>query len=122
MKRSDFEAMVTESFGTAAERPFMREQSTVVFRHEGNRKWFAVVMTIPKRKLGILEEGNIDIVNLKCAPEMLDSLWQESGIYPAYHMSRSHWISATLDGRVPPDTLRFLLGVSFELTSPSKKR
>ena len=122
MERASFEAMVAKAYDVAAERPFARDRSIVVFRHRENQKWFGVVMTIAKRKLGICEDGNVDIVNLKCAPEMLDSLWQETGIYPAYHMNRGHWISVTLDGRVSPDTLRFLLSVSFTLTKASKKR
>ena len=121
MERTEIENAITERFGVHPERPFARDQSIVVFRHPENRKWFGVVMTIAKSKLGIPENGNIDVINLKCAPEMLDSLWQEDGIYPAYHMSRGHWITAALDGRLSPDTLTFLLRVSFDLTLPRKK-
>ena len=121
MERTEIEKQITSRFGVQPERPFGRDQSIVVFRHPENSKWFGVVMTIAKRKLGIPEDGKIDVINLKCAPEMLDSLWQEEGIYPAYHMNRGHWITAALDGRVPLDALAFLLRVSFDLTLPRKK-
>ena len=121
MEQMEIEKLIASLFGIQPDHPFARYPSVTVFRHPENSKWFGVIMTIPKRKLGIPEDGNIDILNLKCAPEMLDSLWQEDGIYPAYHMNRGHWITATLDGRVTMDTLAFLLRVSFDLTLPRKK-
>lgn len=116
MNRTEFELLVSEHSGALPERPFEKDQSIVVFRHEGNRKWFAVVMTIPKSRLGLAGDGKIDIVNLKCAEELLDSLWQENGIWPAYHMNKRHWITVALDGRVPTETLTWLLSISRDLT------
>ena len=40
----------------------------------------------------------------------------EKGIYPAYHMSKTHWVSVLLDGSASEDTLSFLIDVSFDLT------
>ena len=75
-------------------------------------------MTIPKCKLGIKDVGNVDIVNLKCSQEIIDSFWQETGIYPAYHMNKAHWLSVCLDGSAPDEAVDFLLDVSFKATLP----
>ncbi len=122
MDRRQFERAVTDRYGILAEHPFAKDQTIAVFRHAENRRWFAVVMTIPQSKLVPGASGTVDVVNLKCAPEMLDTLWSEDGIYPAYHMSRGHWITALLDGRVSDETLSFLVGVSFTLTAPKPRR
>lgn len=122
MNRSLFEVLVTERYSVEAEHPFSGDQTIAVFRHRENRKWFCVVMTIPKRTLGIGTDGNIDVVNLKCAPEMLDTLWQERGIYPAYHMHKGHWITVMLDGSVTQQTLAYLLSISFDLTDVKKRK
>ncbi len=45
----------------------------------------------------------------------------ESGVLPAYHMSKVHWITVLLDGTADEDRLKFLLHQSFQLTK-SKKR
>ncbi len=116
MNRSEFEALVTDHFGVAADRPFEKDQSIAVFRHDGNRKWFAVVMTVARRHLGLDGEGKMDIVNLKCDEEIIDSMWQEEGIWPAYHMNKRHWITVALDGRVPTKTLLWLTAISRDLT------
>ncbi len=40
----------------------------------------------------------------------------EAGVFPAYHMSKTHWISVLLDGSVDKDKIKWLLDLSFELT------
>ena len=116
MDRQEFESLIYDTYGVRAEHPFARDPDTAVFRHTLGRKWFAVIMKIPKRRLGIDGEGDIDIVNLKCADEIIFSMQQEDGIYPAYHMNKSHWLSVSLDGGVSDDTVAWLLGISYDLT------
>ena len=122
MDRRQFEQTLTEVYGIPSEHPFARYPSVAVFRHTDNHRWFAAIMTIPACKLTAGAEGSVDTVNLKCAPEMLDTLWGMDGIYPAYHMSKSHWITACLDGRVSDDALSFLVGASFNLTAPKPRQ
>ena len=116
MNRAEFERMAEETYGERADHPFEKYPSVAVFRHSGNRKWFAAVMTVPRTRLGIKGEGDLDIVNVKCAPEIIDSFRHEAGIYPAYHMSKAHWLTVALDGSADDESVRFLLGVSYELT------
>ncbi len=93
-----------------------------VFRRKDNRKWFAVIMRIPICKLGVLENREVNVVNLKCVPEVLDVVWQEEGIFPAYHMNKEHWISVLLDGSVSTETVLMLTDVSFSATAPKMKK
>lgn len=73
-------------------------------------------MTIPKMRLGIAEEGSIDVVNFKCDEAMTNFLWEQRGICPAYHMNKRHWITVLLDGTVNTDTVKNLCEISFNLT------
>ena len=117
----DVQAYIEETYGVTGEHPFAKEAATCVFRHENNRKWFAVIMEVPKAKLGEQESGNIRVVNLKCDPRLIGSFRLERGIYPAYHMSKAHWLTVALDGTVADDKLRFLLEMSYDLTKGKKK-
>ncbi len=121
MTRTKLESYIESAFGITADYPFTGDFVTVVFRHPGNRKWFAIAMRIPKTKLGINEDGTIDVVNVKCDPEVLRSFHNQPGIYPAYHMNRNHWLTVALDGRMDEDTMEFLLGISYDLTKGKKK-
>lgn len=53
--------------------------------------------------------------SLKCDPLLSGSLRAEPGFFPAYHMSKEHWISVEL-AAVDDDKLRFLIDMSWELT------
>lgn len=120
MTRPELETYIESTFGIIPDYPFPGDFVTVVFRHTGNRKWFAIAMRIPKAKLGIADDGIIDVVNVKCDPEVLHSFHGQTGIYPAYHMNRDHWLTVALDGRVDDSTMEFLLGISYDLTKGKK--
>jgi len=115
MNRKDFERLVGEVCGVSPEYPF-DDSSTPVFRHIDNKKWFAIMMSIPKSKLIPGAEGNVDVVNLKCDPLLASTLVGENGIFPAYHMNKTHWITVILDGSTDSGMVKWLLGISYDLT------
>ena len=73
-------------------------------------------MQISREKLGLPGSGDVRVVNLKCDTRLIGSFRQEAGIYPAYHMSKAHWLTLLLDGTVDADKLKFLVDMSYELT------
>ena len=77
-------------------------------------------MEIPRSRLGLAGEGTLNVVNLKISPEMLPSLLQERGVFPAYHMSKTHWVTVVTDGAessASDEMVAFLTEVSFTLTA-----
>ena len=100
----------------------MKYPNNEVFRHSNNRKWFALIMDVPREKLGLSGTELLDVVNLKCDPILTGSLRREVGIFPAYHMNKANWITVALDGSVPDDTIRMLLDMSFETTAVKVRR
>lgn len=121
MNRKELADYITETYSVDAEYPFLQYPDFAVFRHANNRKWFAVVMDIPKSKLGLKNDGMIAVVNLKCAPILVGSLRNENGFFPAYHMSKTNWISVALDGSVENEKIKWLLDMSFDLTAKKIK-
>ena len=116
MNRKQLDTIICEKYSTEPEYPWERYPSFAVFRHKSNRKWFAVIMNIPKEKFGLHDEGNMDVVNLKCADDIIDSMWREEGVFPAYHMNKRHWLSVALDDSASDETVEFLLDISYDLT------
>ena len=110
---------ISEAFGVAPDFPWKQSkyQSCGVFRHADNLKWFALIMNVSRRlitKGG--DNSTVDIINLKSEPDMIEQLTRQTGIYPAYHMNRKHWISVSLDDALTDDRVMALLAKSFELT------
>lgn len=117
----DLLSYIEETYGVAGERPFAKEPATCVFRHASNQKWFAVIMEIPGEKLGLDRGGKITVVNFKCDTRLIGSFREEKGIYPAYHMSKVHWLTVALDGTVEEDKIKFLLDMSYHLTKGGRR-
>ncbi len=121
MDRAAFDKYIADTYGVRSEFPWMQYPSFAVYRHESNQKWFAVVMHLPRSKFGLADDGAVDVVNLKCDPIMTGSLCKENGIYPAYHMNKTYWISVFLDGSVEDDKLTWLLALSYNFTKPKRR-
>ena len=122
MNREELEVYILDHYAILPDYPWADMPRAAVFRHAGNRKWFALVMEVPRDKLGLAGTEKLDIVNFKCDPILISSLRGEIGIFPAYHMNKSSWITAVLDGSVPAETIELLLDVSYELTKPRIRR
>ena len=116
MNRQEFDNYINEIYKVSADYPFEATPNTAVYRHRGNRKWFALLMEVPKEKFGKTECGMVSVINLKCDPLLIGSLILEEGIYPAYHMNKNHWISVLIDENTDEDKLKWLVDLSFELT------
>ena len=121
MTKRQFLSCCLSTYGTSPDYPFDEDFETAVLRHADNRKWYAIVMRVSRRKFGFDSHEVIDVVNLKLPTEMFGSFGAADGVYPAYHMNKLHWISVLLPD-APDDVVRFLVNVSFEATKLPKKK
>ena len=120
MTKQEFFECCLNIYGTSPDYPFDEDFETAVLRHADNRKWYAIVMRVSRRKFGFDSDEVIDVVNLKLPTEMFGSFGAADGVYPAYHMNKLHWISVLLPD-APDDVVQFLVNVSFEATKSSKR-
>ena len=116
MNRAELERYIAEGYSTQGENPWAQSPTNTVFRHCHNRKWFAIIMDIPRERLGLPGDGILSVVNVKCDPRLIGSFREEPGIFPAYHMNKAHWLTIALDGSAEEGKLKFLLDMSYELT------
>jgi len=122
-KTSQVIQSIRNNYGAEAEYPFLTSPQTAVFRNGRTGKWFAVLLgSLPKRCLGLAEDGEADVLNLKCDPIMTFSLIDHQRIFRAYHMNKEHWISVCLDSDIGMEELSFLIDVSYGLVDKRKKR
>ena len=122
MNREQFIQYISDEYGIDGECLWVKYPLYRVFRHPGNRKWFAIVMDIPRNKLGLEGTETLNVVDLKCDPNLIGSLQGESGIFPAYHMRKTSWITVALDGSVPDKHIKMLLDMSYNATAPKMKK
>ena len=121
MTKQSFLDYCHNKFGTSPDYPFDEDLETAVLRHADNRKWFALLMTVSRRKFGFDSDKTVDVVNLKLPFEMFGSFGKADGVYPAYHMNKLHWISVLLSDATD-ETIAFLTGVSYEAAKDRSRR
>ena len=111
-----------ETYHTTPDKPWPRFPENEVLRHDDNRKWYGLLMTVDYEKLGVKGDGSVDVLNVKCDPIIGFSLRAMDGILPAYHMNHTEWISILLDGTVPIEEIFPLLDMSYSMTASKKKK
>ena len=107
-------AVVQEKYGNQLEYLWEKSPDTAVLRHEGNQKWYAVLMRISWDKLEKGREGLVEAVNLK--HDQVSDLLVKKGIYPAFHMNKRYWISVPLDDSLSDEEVLELIEKSWNLT------
>ena len=105
---------VQENYGNQLEYLWEKSPNTAVLRHEGNKKWYAVMMRIPWDKLEKGREGLVEAVNIK--HDQVADLLSQKGIYPAFHMNKRYWLSLVLDDSLLDEEVLELIERSWNLT------
>lgn len=104
----------TRKYSTAPEYLWARYPTYAVLRRNDNRKWYGVIMNVPRMRLGLDGNENVDILNIKCDADFYDFLRGENIILRGYHMGGT-WGSVLLDGTVKINQIYALLDNSYKL-------
>ena len=107
-------ALLQEKYGNQLEYLWEKSPDTAVLRHEDNQKWYAILMRISWEKLDKGKEGEVEVVNLK--NDQVAEMLTLKGIYPAFHMNKSYWISVPLDDKLSDQQILDLIKTSWGLT------
>ena len=118
VKTEEIFEYVQKQYGTVPEYLWSKSPDSVVLRHK-NGKWYAIIMAVEKKILGLEEDGNIDILDVKCDPDLVGMLIQTYGFLPGYHMNKRHWITILLDDSVSEAKTLDFLDMSYDLIDDS---
>ena len=96
---------------------FLWEKSpkNAVIRRKSSNKWYAVILTVSKRKLNLDCDEIIEVINLHNIAEEIEKLIDNKKYFPAYHMNKKHWCTICLDGTVELKEIYKLIDISYEL-------
>lgn len=105
---------IADEFSDTPEFLFM-DSDTAVFRKGERKKWYAVIMTISKQKLGLSSDEIVEVLNVKLNPDEIALLTDKVNYFSAYHMNKKHWCTIPLDGSVDTDEICYRIGQSYAL-------
>ena len=144
MQKEELFAVAAALGGAVIDYPFQDDFETAVFRHADTRRWFGIWLSVPCRWFGAENAGRGSAglfgaentgrggadakntgaafcLNVKCPPDLIPLLTgQERGVYPAYHMNRTHWVTVR-PCECADDTVRRLVQLSYTLTQGRAK-
>lgn len=119
LKREEIYEYVKKQYGTVPEYLWKESPESAVLRHP-NGKWYAVLMQVEKSKLGLEGDTKVDIIDVKCDPDMVGLLTETYGFLPGYHMNKKYWITMLLDGTVSEAKILDFLDMSYDLIDGKK--
>ena len=105
---------VKEKYGTIPEEPW-EDNNHATIKTPNSKKWYGIFMSIPYKILGLDKSGNIDVLNVKLNPELIESLIDKKHFFPAYHMNKKYWITILLDSDTDFNLVKSLIDESFKL-------
>lgn len=115
-------AYAKETYGTEPEYLWERYPDCAVLRRRDNRKWYGIIMTVKRCKLGLEGGENADVLNVKIGETGLrDALIDNRGIFKAYHMAAGTWVSIILDGTVDMKEISDLMDISYLAVADKRK-
>ena len=115
MKRNDLLKYLQQEYICDIDYPWEKYSDYVVIRRRDNQKWFAGIFTITGHQVGLDTNEPMEVVNLKCEPDLIPNLIHENEIYPAYHMNKQHWISVDIERYEDIEKLKMLVDMSYQL-------
>ena len=106
---------IKNKYGDELEFLWEKSPKNAVIRRKSSNKWYAVILTVSKRKLNLDCDEIIEVINLHNIAEEIEKLIDNKQYFPAYHMNKKHWCTICLDGTVELEGIYKLIDVSYEL-------
>lgn len=103
------------TYGDELEFLWEKFPKNAILRRKDNRKWYAALLTISKSKLGAFPDEEIEVLDLRAAPEAIPDMVDGKRVFAGYHMNKKHWITLPLDGTLPAEEICAMLGTSYTL-------
>lgn len=103
------------TYGDELEFLWEKSPKNAILRRKDNRKWYAALLTISKSKLGAFPDEEIEVLDLRAAPEAIPDMVDGKRVFAGYHMNKKHWITLPLDGTLPAEEICTMLDTSYAL-------
>lgn len=115
MNRNELIQYIQKEYICDVDYPWEKYPEYIVIRRRDNQKWFAGIFNIKGHQVGLDTNELMDVVNLKCESDLIPTLIRESGIYPAYHMNKQHWISVDIEKYEDVKKLKLMVNMIYRL-------
>ncbi len=113
-------AYVREKYGDELEFLWEKYPNAAIWRRKDTHKWYALIMEISERKLGLDSDNVVEILDLRGDPDELKNLVDGEKYFAGYHMNKKSWLTIRLDGSISFDEICTRLYESYSRAKNSK--
>ena len=106
---------VRERYGDELEFLWDNLPTTAIWRRRDTQKWYGLVFTIAKKKLGFDSGEMVEAIDLRLSPEQMAQTVDGKRYFPGWHMNKKTWYTMLLDGSVPTKELCERIDESYRL-------
>ena len=106
---------IRKTYGDELEFLWEKFPKNAIWRRKDNKKWYAALLVVPKRKLKIDKDEEVEIIDLRAEESSIDELVDNQTICKGYHMNKKHWITICLDHTLPSEKIFEFVDESYAL-------
>lgn len=106
---------VKKEYGGELEFLWEKFSNNAIVRRADNKKWYVLFIKIPAKKLGIKDDKDVEVIDIRMSEDKIKTLINNKVFFPAYHMNKKHWVTILMDGSLPIDKIKKLIDESYNL-------
>lgn len=98
-------AYIRERYHDELEFLWKKSPGNAVWRRKDTGKWYGVILTISRKKLGFPADEIVEIIDLRLQPEILREIVDGRRYFPGWHMNKKSWYTIILDNSVDTEEI-----------------
>lgn len=106
---------IRKTYGDELEFLWKKFPKNAIWRRKDTQKWYGIVLTVSKKKLGLPDDESVEIFDFRILPEELEALVDYKTYFPGYHMNKKYWCTIILDGSLSFEEIRRRIDASYLL-------
>ncbi len=104
---------VRECYGDEPEYLWEKFPTDAVWRRKDNKKWYGIIMTVKRNKLGLSGDDDAEILDLRISPDEIEKVVDDTHFFRGYHMNKKSWFTICLNEGVPTETITDFIDASY---------
>jgi predicted DNA-binding protein (MmcQ/YjbR family) len=108
---------VKDKYNDELEFLWIKLPDCAILRRKDNNKWYGLMLTVQKNKIGLEGDEKIEIFDMRMEPEDLENKVDNKKYFHGYHMNKKNWFTICLDGSIPMKEIENYVDESYELAA-----
>lgn len=106
---------VRDTYGDELEFLWTKFPDNAVWRRKDNNKWYGVILTVSRNKLGLSSNEVAEIIDLRLEKEQMPETVDYERYFPGWHMNKKSWYTMILDNSVSTEEICRRIDESYKL-------